>query len=58
LGPDLFFELLWPWTLVDEQVVDFALTPLKPMDSSEPADVSGLESRGRQMQERAESFGK
>ena len=56
-GLDLFFELVWPFTIVDEQVFTFTLRPIAGADSDKPIDTSALEQRARKLQERAEQYG-
>ena len=57
LGVDFFFEMIWPFHMVDEHVVSLRLRPIAQRDSDRPIDTTALEERANTLQERAESYG-
>ena len=57
LGIDFFFEMVWPFPLVDEHVETFDLTPVVGLKSDEPLDTAAIGRRAQEMQERADTYG-
>ena len=56
LGPDFFFEHIWPGTLVDHQTFTFQLRPLASLAPDEPVDTEGLERGEQDLRDKLERF--
>lgn len=56
LGPDFFFEHLWPGTLVDHQEFTIPLRPFASLDPDEPVDTAPLERNEQALRNRLERF--
>ena len=57
LGVDLFFELVWPFMLTDEQVLDFQLRPIPQSEPDQAEAASLLEARAKDLESRAHEYG-
>ncbi len=56
LGPDFFFEHIWPGTLVDHQTFTYPLRPLASLDPDEAIDTAGLERGEQGLRDKLERF--
>lgn len=55
-GLDIFFELIWPFRMVDDQVFTFTLTPLDQLKGENALDMPAIEKRAAEMAAEAEAF--
>lgn len=56
IGIDFFFEMIWPFNIVDEHEFSFRLKPLAGEEGAPPMNIEQLENRAQEMQERAETY--
>lgn len=57
-GLDFFFELVWPFKLVDDQVFTFTLTPIAELKGEDALNLPTIEKRSAKMAAEAEAFKK